>query len=101
MWENEYIDLDMKWNLSTIGYKKPNSAKASCATLWTSSAPSTPCAIANICGKKVKRKTKKFALNLKVHKHTSISTGAQYVTLDNKIKCLNLAIFLATPPIKL
>jgi hypothetical protein len=31
-----------------------------------------------------------------------ISTGAQYVTLDNKIKCLSLAfIFLATPPIKL
>jgi hypothetical protein len=31
----------------------------------------------------------------------SISTGAQYVTLDNKIKCLSLAVFLATPPIKL
>jgi hypothetical protein len=32
----------------------------------------------------------------------SISTGAQYVTLDNKIKCLSLAVFvLGTPPIKL
>jgi hypothetical protein len=32
----------------------------------------------------------------------SISSGAQYVTLDNKIKCLSVAIsFLATPPIKL
>jgi hypothetical protein len=33
----------------------------------------------------------------------SISTGAQYVTLDNKIKCLSIAVFLflATPPIKL
>jgi hypothetical protein len=32
----------------------------------------------------------------------SISTGAHYVTLDNKIKCLRLAVFiLATPPIKL
>jgi hypothetical protein len=32
----------------------------------------------------------------------SISTGAQYVTLDNKIKCLSLAaFFLATPPTKL
>jgi hypothetical protein len=31
----------------------------------------------------------------------SISTSAQYVTLDNKIKCLSLAVFLATPPIKL
>jgi len=32
----------------------------------------------------------------------SISTGSQYVTLDNKIKCLSLAVlFFATPPIKL
>jgi hypothetical protein len=32
----------------------------------------------------------------------SISTGAQYVTLDNKIKCLSVAVFfVATPPIKL
>jgi hypothetical protein len=32
----------------------------------------------------------------------SISTFAQYVTLDNKIKCLSLAVFiLATSPIKL
>ncbi len=31
-----------------------------------------------------------------------ISTGAQYVILDNKIKCLSLAVlFWATPPIKL
>jgi hypothetical protein len=30
-----------------------------------------------------------------------ISTVAQYVTLDNKIKCLSIALFLATPPIKL
>jgi hypothetical protein len=31
-----------------------------------------------------------------------ISTSGHYVTLDNKIKCLSLAIFiLATPPIKL
>ncbi len=29
------------------------------------------------------------------------ASGAQYVTLDNKIKCLSLAVFLATPPIKL
>jgi hypothetical protein len=27
----------------------------------------------------------------------SISTGAQYVILDNKIKCLSLAFFLANP----
>jgi hypothetical protein len=33
---------------------------------------------------------------------TSISSGAQYVTLDSKIKCLSLAVFfLAIPPIKL
>jgi hypothetical protein len=32
----------------------------------------------------------------------NISTGAQYVTLDNKIKCLSLAVFfVATPPTKL
>jgi hypothetical protein len=32
----------------------------------------------------------------------SISTSAQYVTLDNKIKCLSIAVlFLAIPPIKL
>jgi hypothetical protein len=31
----------------------------------------------------------------------SISNGAQYVTLDSKIKCLSLAVFfLAIPPIK-
>jgi len=30
----------------------------------------------------------------------SMSTGAQYVILDNKIKCLGLAFFLATSPIK-
>jgi glucose-6-phosphate 1-dehydrogenase len=31
----------------------------------------------------------------------SISTSAQYVTLENKIKCLSLAVFfLATPPNK-
>ncbi len=31
----------------------------------------------------------------------SISNGAQYVTLDSKIKCLRLAVFLlAIPPIK-
>jgi hypothetical protein len=31
----------------------------------------------------------------------SISTGSQYVTLDNKIKCISLVVlFLATPPIK-
>jgi hypothetical protein len=36
------------------------------------------------------------------HISKSISTGAQYVTLDNKIKCLSLAVFFwATPPIKL
>jgi len=30
-----------------------------------------------------------------------LSVGAQYVTVDNKIKCLSLAVFfLATPPIK-
>ncbi len=35
--------------------------------------------------------------------YKSISTDTQYVTLDNKIKCLSLAVFffLATPPIKL
>jgi hypothetical protein len=33
--------------------------------------------------------------------HKSISTGAQYVTLDNKIKCLSLAIFFGNAPIKL
>jgi hypothetical protein len=38
-----------------------------------------------------------FALSLKVHKHKSISTGAQYVTLDNKIKCLSLADFSGNP----
>jgi hypothetical protein len=27
----------------------------------------------------------------------SISTGGQYVTLDNKIKCLSLAVFLGNP----
>jgi hypothetical protein len=27
------------------------------------------------------------------HSSKSISTGAQYVTLDNKIKCLRLALF--------
>jgi hypothetical protein len=27
----------------------------------------------------------------------SISNGAQYVTLDNKIKCLNLAVFFGNP----
>ncbi len=27
----------------------------------------------------------------------SISTGAQYVTLDNKIKCLSLAVFFGNP----
>ncbi len=26
----------------------------------------------------------------------SISTGGQYVTLDNKIKCLSLAVYLGT-----
>jgi len=32
----------------------------------------------------------------------SISTAAQYVSLDNKIKCLTLAFFFwATPPVKL
>jgi hypothetical protein len=32
----------------------------------------------------------------------SISATAQYVTMDNKIKCIRLAVFvLATPPIKL
>jgi len=32
----------------------------------------------------------------------SISSGAQYVTLDSKIKCLSLAVYLlAIPPIKL
>jgi hypothetical protein len=30
-----------------------------------------------------------------------ISTGAQYLTLDNKIKFLCIAVSLATPPIKL
>jgi len=31
-----------------------------------------------------------------------MSTGAQYVTLDSKIKCLSLAVFFwATSPIKL
>jgi hypothetical protein len=39
--ENTYVD--MKWNLSTIGYKKPYFTKAFCATLWTSSIPSIPC----------------------------------------------------------
>ncbi len=28
---------------------------------------------------------------------SSISAGAQYVTLDNKIKCLNLAVFFTNP----
>jgi len=27
----------------------------------------------------------------------SISTSAQYVTLDNKIKCLSLAVFFGNP----
>jgi hypothetical protein len=27
----------------------------------------------------------------------SISTGAQYVTLDNKIKCLSVAVFFCNP----
>ncbi len=31
----------------------------------------------------------------------SISTSAQYVTLDNKIKCLSLAVFFGNPTIKL
>jgi hypothetical protein len=31
---------------------------------------------------------------------TSISTGVQYVTLDNKIKCLSLAVFLLATPSK-
>jgi hypothetical protein len=36
------------------------------------------------------------------HETKSISNGAQYVTLDSKIKCLSLAVFfLATPPINL
>jgi hypothetical protein len=36
------------------------------------------------------------------HPLRAISTGAQNVTLDNKIKCLSLAVFLlTTPPIKL
>ncbi len=30
--------------------------------------------------------------------HQSISTGAQYVTLDDKIKCLSLAIFISATP---
>jgi hypothetical protein len=38
-----------------------------------------------------------FALSLKVHKHKSISTGAQYVTLNNKIKCLSLAVYFGNP----
>jgi hypothetical protein len=29
--------------------------------------------------------------------YKSISTGAHYVTLDNKIKCLRLAVFLGQP----
>jgi hypothetical protein len=29
--------------------------------------------------------------------YESICTGAQYVNLDNKIKCLSLAFFLANP----
>ncbi len=37
-----------------------------------------------------------------LRKRKSICNGAQYVTLDSKIKCLSLAVFiLATPPIKL
>jgi hypothetical protein len=28
----------------------------------------------------------------------NISTGAQYVTLDNKIKCLSLAVFFCGNP---
>jgi hypothetical protein len=31
----------------------------------------------------------------------SISTATQYVTLDNKIQCLSIAVFLATPPLRL
>jgi hypothetical protein len=57
-------------------------------------------------GKKRKKKKKKkpspntFGNSSECTK--SISTRAQYVTLDNKIKCLSLAVFiLATPPIKL
>jgi len=36
---------------------------------------------------------REFFLKKKISE--SISTGAQYVTLDNKIKCLSLAVFLA------
>jgi dynactin complex subunit len=51
-------------------------------------------------------KVKHLSSNLKNLKNLflseSISTGAEYVSLDNKIKCLSLAVFLlATPPIKL
>jgi hypothetical protein len=31
------------------------------------------------------------------HRHKSISTGAQYITLDNKMKCLNVAVFFWQP----
>jgi hypothetical protein len=42
-----------------------------------------------------------IGLGLSDDKAKSISTGPQYITLDNEIKCLSLACFLATPPIKL
>jgi hypothetical protein len=44
-----------------------------------------------------------YKLTFKLKAQTkSISTGAQYVTLDNKIKCLSLSFFFwATQPIRL
>jgi hypothetical protein len=35
-----------------------------------------------------------FGLNMATKR---ISTGAQYVTLDNKIKCVSLAVFFGNP----
>jgi hypothetical protein len=43
---------------------------------------------------------KNIFARLHIEHSWSISTSAQYVTLDNQIKCLSLAVFnLATPPI--
>jgi hypothetical protein len=38
-----------------------------------------------------------IGLGLSDDKAKSISTGAQYVTLDNEIKCLSLELFFGVP----
>jgi hypothetical protein len=49
------------------------------------------CAAQNICLSSLKHllNIREFCKN--------ISTGAQYVTLDNKVKCLSLALFFGNP----